>query len=115
MISEIYLFIIQNGRGGTKRLACTRVARVYFNVLLSSCHYTTNVIVIAFKSHLRTVTAPSDGNQLEFYEVSMTPGDWYQWLDPNQPDDGLWDNVSDLPFIITQFAKLMNNTQSETY
>jgi len=58
-------------------------------------------MLIVFESSLGTVTSPIDGTQLKYYNVSVNPSNWYQWFDPNQPnDDGLWQNVSDIFFFI---------------
>jgi len=37
----------------------------------------------------------NDGYDLDYYNVSMAPANWYQWFDPTQPlDDKQWETVS---------------------
>ena len=34
------------------------------------------------------------GDSETYRYVSMIPTNWYQWIDPNQPDDDSWISVS---------------------
>ena len=47
---------------------------------------------IAFENNERSAVLPG-GNNMVYYHVSMNPSNWYQWLDPNHPDDGSWITV----------------------
>ena len=42
-----------------------------------------------------------DGESKTYRYVSMIPSNWYQWLDPNQPEDDSWINVSMLLYLCT--------------
>jgi len=56
---------------------------------------------IAFEAHKRTVTG-NDGYDVDYYNVSMSPANWYQWFDPAQPtDDKEWETVSNIHPIYT--------------
>ena len=50
---------------------------------------------IAFEDNERSAVL-SDGKNKMFYHVSMDPPNWYQWLDPDHPDDGSWQTVCKL-------------------
>ena len=48
--------------------------------------------IIAYDNNIRTVVLP-DGKKREYLYVSMTPSNWYQWFDPQQPGDSEWTTV----------------------
>ena len=33
------------------------------------------------------------GNCLNYFRVSLQPADWYQWFDPSQDENGIWNQV----------------------
>ena len=55
---------------------------------------------IVLEDNERTVVLP-DGESKTYRYVSMIPSNWYQWLDPNQPEDDSWMNVSMLLYSCT--------------
>jgi len=61
------------------------------------------LFTLAFKSHKRKATI--NRKKMEYYYTSMTPANWYQWFDPQQPEDGPWIGVH------TYYNSYYNNTQ----
>ena len=39
------------------------------------------------------ISAVINGRKTEFLLVQMTPSNWYQWFDQQQPSDGEWTEV----------------------
>ena len=52
---------------------------------------------IAFYDNKRHVVLPVDGKTRTYYYISMIPTNWYEWFDPDQPEDGSWINVCNAP------------------
>ena len=50
-------------------------------------------IIIALEDNKRYVVLPDDGKKKTYYYISMIPTNWYEWLDPDQPEDDSWINV----------------------
>ncbi len=48
--------------------------------------------VIAFYDNKRYVVL-DDGKKNTYYYISMIPTNWYEWFDPDQPEDDSWINV----------------------
>lgn len=48
---------------------------------------------VAYEDNKRSVVL-SDGKKKDYFDVSMIPSDWYQWFDPDQPEDGSWTKVA---------------------
>ena len=49
--------------------------------------------IIAFENNKRSVILPDDGKKRTYYDISMIPTNWYEWFDPDQPEDDSWINV----------------------
>ena len=54
--------------------------------------YTYYTYILAFNDNKKAVVL-QDGTKLQYLYVSMTPSNWYQWFDPNPPDDRAWMTV----------------------
>ena len=61
-------------------------------------HLKCYLITSAFKNNKRE--AIINKKKVEYYYTSMTPANWYQWFDPQQPDDGPWTQVPNSYYII---------------